>query len=145
MLPFQNKYPGKTADILVPLSDGAGIVEAIGSNVTRFKIGDNVMATCLGSWISGRPPSPDEGIGAGLKDGVLQEYEVYDQQALVTMPSNYDFVQASTLPCAAVTAWNALFGLQGKRVSPGQRVLAQDTGEIFLWALKVCIQIRTCC
>lgn len=76
-----------------------------------------------------------------MKDGVLQEYEVYDQQTLVAMPSKYDFVQASTLPCAAVTAWNALFGLQGKRLTPGQWVLTQGTGGVSLWALQVCTRL----
>lgn len=119
-------------------------MEAVGPDVTRFKVGDKVMPICLGTWVSGRAPSSDEGIGTGMKDGVLQEYEVYDQQALVSMPSNYNYVQASTLPCAAVTSWNALFGLQGKRVTPGQWVLTQGTGGVSLWALQVRPTIPTC-
>jgi NADPH:quinone reductase-like Zn-dependent oxidoreductase len=120
-------------DDLTPLSDGAGEVVAVGENATRYKVGDRVIPTCRPGWIVGRPSDP-RSIG-NVDDGVLREYMIVDEQALVPMPANYTFAQASTLACAAVTAWNALFGL--RRLTPGDWVLTQGTGGVSLFAIQV--------
>jgi NADPH:quinone reductase-like Zn-dependent oxidoreductase len=73
------------------------------------------------------------GLG-GVLDGALREYGAFDEQGLVHMPSNLNFFEASTLPCAAVTAWNALYGL--KPLQPGQTVLTQGTGGVSMFALQ---------
>jgi len=73
----------------------------------------------------------------GNIDGTLQQYGVFDQQGLVSMPSNLNFVEAASLTCAGLTAWNALFGVEGKRLMPGDWVLTEGTGGVSIFALQV--------
>jgi NADPH:quinone reductase-like Zn-dependent oxidoreductase len=75
------------------------------------------------------------GLGGAL-DGTLREYGVFDESGLVAMPTNLSFIEGSTLPCAAVTAWNALYGLESRALKPGQTVLTQGTGGVSLFALQ---------
>jgi len=75
------------------------------------------------------------GVG-GAVDGTLREYGAFDEQGLVHMPSNLNFNEASTLSCAAVTAWNALYGLESRALKPGQTVLTQGTGGVSIFALQ---------
>lgn len=77
-------------------------------------------------------------------DGVLQDYAVVEQEGLFAMPSNYDYVQASTLACAALTSWNCLYGLRSKMVMPGDWVLTEGTGGVSLFAIQVCISFTFC-
>lgn len=126
----------RTEGSLVPLSDGAGEVVAIGRGVTRFKAGDRVISTFFAGRIgaSGR----DEGADAlgGPIDGVLSEYRVFDQQFLVPVPAHLSFEEAATLPCAALTAWSAITG--GKRpLQPGDWVLVQGSGGVSVFALQL--------
>jgi NADPH:quinone reductase-like Zn-dependent oxidoreductase len=111
----------------VPLSDGAGEVVAVGDGVERCKIGDRVVATFF------QPPSGAP-LGSPL-DGALTEYAVFDQRGLLHMPSNLSFEEAATLPCAGVTAWNAL--IEGKRIKPGDSVLVLGTGGVSMLALQI--------
>src|SRR5712672_1606986 len=100
---------GPTKLGVVPLSDGAGEVAAIGDGVTRIKLGDRVIGTFHPRWLGG-PLIADyltDRLGANL-DGMLAEYAVLSEEALVPVPSHLSFEEASTLPCAAVTAWVAL-------------------------------------
>ena len=76
------------------------------------------------------------GLG-GVKDGVLRQYGAFEEHALVHMPSSLDFKQASTLSCAALTAWNGLYGLESKALRPGDTVLTQGTGGVSIFALQV--------
>ena len=119
----------------VPLSDGAGVVEAVGPGVTRFKRGDRVTAIFMQTWIDG--PLTDEksrsALG-GAVDGMLSEYVVLDAEGLVPTPPHLSDEQAACLPCAAVTAWNALV-TQGN-VRAGDTVLVQGTGGVSLFALQ---------
>ncbi|KAK8861384.1 hypothetical protein IAR55_002203 [Kwoniella newhampshirensis] len=134
---ISGQYPMASIDPLVPVSDAAGIVKAVGPKVTRFKPGDDALPIFTQSALFGDVQDKDRATGlGGLIDGVLQKVAVFDEQSLVHMPSNCDHQQGATLPCAAVTAWNALFGLEGKRLAPAQWVLTQGTGGVSLFAVQ---------
>ncbi len=110
---------GAVAANTVPLSDGAGEVVAVGSAVTRFRIGELVAGTFFRGWIDGKPPrGPLAALGAPPADGVLAEFAVFDQQDAVAVPTHLSAAGAATLPCAAVTAWRSLVDI-GK-VAPGE-------------------------
>ena len=111
----------------IPLSDGAGVVEAIGDAVTDFTVGDRVTAT----FSQGRPFRT---LGSPL-DGTLAEYCVFDQAGLLGIPDGLGFEQAATLPCAGVTAWDAL--TEGKRIRSGDTVLTLGTGGVSIMALQL--------
>jgi hypothetical protein len=118
---------GPTKLGVVPLSDGAGEVAAIGDGVTRVKIGDRIAGCFHPRWFGG-PIKPDyltDRLGANL-DGMLAEYALLSEEALIHLPSHLSFEEAATLPCAAVTAWVALTG--HRRVTAGDSVLAQGSG-----------------
>ncbi|NLT67917.1 MAG: NAD(P)-dependent alcohol dehydrogenase [Acidobacteria bacterium] len=119
----------------VPLSDGAGEVVAVGQEVKRFKPGDRVANTFFERWTSGTQTDEHArtALGAG-RDGVLAEYVALHQDGLVTIPEHLDYVEAATLPCAALTAWNAVV-IQGK-VKPGDSVLTLGTGGVSIFALQ---------
>jgi len=118
---------GPTKIGVVPLSDGAGEVAAIGEGVTRVKIGDRIAGCFHPRWFGG-PIKPDyltDRLGANL-DGVLAEYAVFNEEAVVLLPSHLSFEEGATLPCAAVTARVALTG--HRRVTAGDTVLTQGSG-----------------
>ncbi len=120
---------------LIPLSDGAGEVAKIGPGVTRFREGDRVAGIFMQSWIGGEvtPDDFNTALG-GAVDGVLAEYRLFDQSGLVRLPEHLSFEEGATLPCAAVTAWNALFA--GAPLRPGQSVLVLGTGGVSIFALQ---------
>ena len=115
---------------LIPLSDAAGVVAETGSAVTRWKIGDRVSPNFFPTWIGGAfsPSHLSIALGGGQTDGVLSDYVVIDQAAVVAIPDYLSFVEAATLPCAAVTAWHALFERGNLRA--GETVLVQGTGGL---------------
>ena len=76
------------------------------------------------------------GLG-GFVDGTLREYGAFDEMGLVAMPANLNWQEASTLPCAGLTAWNALYGLESRALKPGDVVLTQGTGGVSLFAIQV--------
>jgi NADPH:quinone reductase-like Zn-dependent oxidoreductase len=123
---------------LVPLSDGCGEVVAVGPEVTRVKPGDRVAGCFMQSWIGG-PIGPDDAASSlgGAIDGVLAEYRLFDQNGLVHLPAHLSFEQGASLPCAGVTAWNALFG--GKTLYPGDSVLVLGTGGVSVFALQLAV------
>jgi NADPH:quinone reductase-like Zn-dependent oxidoreductase len=120
---------------LIPLSDGAGVVEAVGPNVRRFKPGDRVIGCFFEHWISGGPSKAKlrSSLG-GSVDGVLAEYRIFRENVLVLTPPHLSDAEAASLPCAGLTAWNAVIGLGG--VKPGDVVLTQGTGGVSLFALQ---------
>ncbi len=120
---------------LVPLSDGAGEVVEVGEGVTRVAPGDRVAPIFMQTWLAGElePEQRGSALGGAI-DGVLAEYAVFDETGLVPIPAHLSFEQAATLPCAAVTAWNALYGLQP--LQPGQTVLVLGTGGVSIFALQ---------
>lgn len=116
---------------LIPLSDAAGEVAAVGEGVTRFAPGDRVLNSFHSHWFAGR--LPDTAVGYGnAQDGWLAEYRVVSEQALVALPDSLTCEQGATLPCAAVTAWTSLAG-----VRPGEVVLTLGTGGVSLFALQL--------
>jgi NADPH:quinone reductase-like Zn-dependent oxidoreductase len=117
----------------IALSDGAGEVMAVGPQVTRFKIGDRVAGTFFRGWIDGPLVANLPALGSPI-DGVLCEYAAFDQNDAVLVPEHLGFEEASTLPCAGVTAWNALMVACGLR--PGHTVLVLGTGGVSLMALQ---------
>ncbi|PKS05518.1 hypothetical protein jhhlp_008209 [Lomentospora prolificans] len=131
------KYPFAQVPNVIPGSDGAGTVLAVGKNVTRFKPGDKVVTLFNQGHIGGSldGSSIQTGLGGAL-DGTFRTVGVFNEQGLVRMPSNLSFIEAATLTCAGLTAWNALFGLTDKKVLPGQWVLTQGTGGVSLFAVQ---------
>jgi NADPH:quinone reductase-like Zn-dependent oxidoreductase len=124
---------------VVPRSDGSGIVTAVGSSVKDFNPGDKVV-THLAPYMDEEEWPALKNIATGLgqvADGTLQEVGVFHESALVRMPSNSGFEQAATLTCSALTAWNALFGLNSKGVKKDDWVLVQGTGGVSVAALQV--------
>lgn len=125
---------------MVPGSDGAGDVVAVGPRVTRFKPGQKVVTLFNQGHLGGSLNSTNSATGlGGVFDGTLRDYGVFDEQGLVEMPSTLSFQEASTLPCAAVTAWNSLFGLESRPLKAGQTVLTQGTGGVSIFAAQVCV------
>ncbi|MBV9735398.1 MAG: NAD(P)-dependent alcohol dehydrogenase [Acidisphaera sp.] len=120
---------------LVPLSDGAGEVAAVGAGVSRVRVGDRVAGIFMQSWLGGQiGPEDHRSALGGAIDGVLAEYVVFDQEGLVHLPDAYAFEEGATLPCAALTAWHALFH-QGALL-PGHSVLVLGTGGVSIFALQ---------
>ncbi|KAI1031137.1 hypothetical protein LB504_000229 [Fusarium proliferatum] len=129
-------YPFPGPDALVPGSDGAGIVEAVGEGVTEWKVGDRVVANFTQEHIAGRL-TRDVGLTqlGGETQGLLGEYFIFPKTGVVKISDYLSFEEASCLPCAALTAWNALYGLTPLR--PGQTVLLQGTGGVSTFALQI--------
>jgi len=120
---------------LIPLSDCAGEVIEIGGEVSRFSIGDRVVAAQIPDWISGRFSRDVMASALGwAADGVLGEYFTGDARGFVPIPDGLTFDEAATLPCAALTAWNALF--EHGDLKPGQTVLVQGSGGVSTFALQ---------
>lgn len=118
---------------LIPLSDGAGEVVAVGSAVTRVRPGDRVAGIFMQSWLDGHLDAPKSASALGGSiNGMLAEFVCLNAEGLVRIPEHLSMEEAATLPCAAVTAWNALF--RSGRVKPGESVLVQGTGGVSLFA-----------
>lgn len=121
----------------VPFSDGAGEVAAIGEGVTKWKIGDRVMPIFAQRWFDGDSSEEKRrtSLGAGAQwPGVLREFGTFGEEGLVGIPEHLSFEEAATLPCAALTAWNALI-LSGK-LKPGETVLTLGTGGVSVFAVQ---------
>ncbi len=120
---------------LVPLSDGVGEVVAVGAEVDRVKPGERVAGTFFERWVAG--DLTDAGARSALggeRDGVLSEYRVLHQDGVVPVPEHLSDEEAASLPCAALTAWNAL--CVQARLGAGDTVLIQGTGGVALFALQ---------
>ena len=122
----------------VPLSDGAGEVIAVGDAVTKWKVGDRVMPIFAQQWFDGEVNEEKRrtSLGAGAYwDGVLRESGVFSEEGLVRIPDHLSYEEASTLPCAALTAWHAL--VVSGRVKAGETVLTLGTGGVSIFALQL--------
>lgn len=128
-------YPRNNRCPVIPLSDGAGEVLAVGERVTRFRPGDRVVNCFFEDWEAGDVDEAQlqTSRGGGI-DGVLAEQVVFNERALLPIPSHLSFEQAATLPCAAVTAWQALVTLGG--VKAGDTILTLGTGGVSIFALQ---------
>jgi NADPH:quinone reductase-like Zn-dependent oxidoreductase len=132
---LKGEYRAATKEGVVPLSDGAGEVIAVGQDVTRVKTGDRVAVACTTDWIGG--PFMDEykqsSVGFRI-DGLLAQQGIFPDSALVHIPDYMSYIEAASLPCAAVTAWTALKTIEP--LQPGQTILIQGTGGVSLFALQ---------
>jgi NADPH:quinone reductase-like Zn-dependent oxidoreductase len=136
LLTVEGHYNPKLKMPRVPLSDGAGEIVALGAEVTGWKAGDRVVVPFFPAWLDGRltPAKAASALGGDV-DGMLQEYVTMPADCLLPVPGHLDFLQAASLPCAAVTAWHGLF-VSGN-LQPGQTVLLQGTGGVSLFGLQL--------
>lgn len=129
-------YMGGDVRPVIPASDGAGEVVAVGGDVTRFRVGDRVATTFFANWVEGRQtPRKSAHSFGGLIDGALAEEIVVSEDSLFAVPAHLDFNEAATLTCAGVTAWNSLF-VEG-RLPAGGTVLLLGTGGVSVWGLQL--------
>lgn len=120
----------------VPCSDGAGEVIEVGTRVSRFKVGARVAGIFFPKWIDGAPTIENNAGSLGAaSDGTLAEQIVLNEESLVGLPDHLGYEEGATLPCAAVTAWNALF-VEGD-LKAGDTVLLQGTGGVSIHALQL--------
>lgn len=133
MMPIPLSFP------FTPASDMAGVVDSIGEGVTRFQPGARVISTFFPEWIDGRPQADARHLpyktSGGYFPGMLAEYVIVNQNGLVAAPETLDDVEASTLPCAGLTAWFAL--VERGNLRAGQSVLVQGTGGVAIFALQI--------
>jgi len=119
----------------IPMSDGAGVVEAVGEGVEEFKVGDGVVSTFFPDWLEG--DVPDRGFtrvpGDGM-DGYARERVTMPATAFTRQPAGYSHAEAATLTCAGVTAWRAL--VPNGNLKAGETVLVQGTGGVSIFALQ---------
>ncbi|QEL57223.1 zinc-dependent alcohol dehydrogenase family protein [Chromobacterium paludis] len=129
-------YPMSWSDGLVPLSDGAGEIIALGEGCRRFAVGDRVCNSFFPEWFGGPFPLEQAArqYGSNL-DGWLCQYKTVSEEALVRVPDHLSYAEAAALPCAALTAWTALTGPQP--VKAGDTVLTQGTGGVSLFAVQL--------
>jgi NADPH:quinone reductase-like Zn-dependent oxidoreductase len=126
---------GVTKLPLIPFSDGAGEVAAVGAGVTRVAVGDRVCPMFFQSWLDGKVSANSRRYAlGGTRPGVLQQTMLLDAEGVSRIPSHLSFREAATLPCAGLTAWRALFWEGG--LQPGQTVLVQGTGGVSIFALQ---------
>ncbi|KAK5989848.1 Zinc-type alcohol dehydrogenase-like protein [Cladobotryum mycophilum] len=131
------KYPLAIKDNVVPGSDGAGTVLAIGKQVTRFQPGDKVITLFNQEHIGGPLNASNAITGLGGQiDGVLRTVGAFNEQGLVRKPDSLTSLEAATLPCAGLTAWNAIFGSVDHIAKPGHWILTQGTGGVSIFALQ---------
>ena len=121
---------------LVPMSDGAGIVEATGEGVTRVLQGDRVTPLFFPHWVSGEALHGERAVSGGLETtGTLREYGVYSQDAVIVMPAHLSAAEAACYPCAGLTAWTSL--VTKSAIGPGDTVLVQGTGGVAMASLQL--------
>jgi NADPH:quinone reductase-like Zn-dependent oxidoreductase len=135
---LHGQFPVGTRQTLVPVSDGAGEVVAKGAAVTRFHVGDRVAGIFFQNWISGpAPANAGQSVLGSSLDGMLSQYVALDESGVVKIPATLSYEEASTLPCAGVTAWNGLF-TRG-RIQPGDYVLLEGTGGVSMLGLSLAL------
>jgi NADPH:quinone reductase-like Zn-dependent oxidoreductase len=134
LMVVKGQYNPKMALPRIPLSDMAGVVESLGAGVTRVAVGQRVAGLFMPAWTEGAlDDARARSALGGAVDGVLAEYVVLPEDAVVPVPEHLSDEEAATLPCAGVTAWNAI--VEGG-VRAGDSVLVQGTGGVSLFALQ---------
>jgi NADPH:quinone reductase-like Zn-dependent oxidoreductase len=136
LLTVKGGYGSRQKFPLVPCSDGAGVVEAVGDGVRGFAIGDRVVGSFFEGWLGGEPSEARmrSALG-GAVDGTLSEYRIFRADAVVKTPVHLTDIEAATLPCAGLTAWSAVVKLGN--IKPGQTVLTQGSGGVSIFALQI--------
>jgi NADPH:quinone reductase-like Zn-dependent oxidoreductase len=138
LMTVKGAYNPKLQPHRIPCSDGAGIISAIGEGVTEVAVGDRVCGTFFQHWIEGDPaPEKFKGALGGDIDGTLAQQIVLDQHGIVKFPDHLSFEEAATLPCAGVTAWNAV--VTAANTKSGDTVLLQGTGGVSCFALQFAV------
>ncbi len=134
LLVVKGLYNPKLPLPLIPFSDGAGDVVAVGDGVSRVKVGDRVVAIFMQTWLAGEltDSKARSALGGGI-DGILAEYVVLHEDGVVHIPEHLSYEETATLPCAAVTAWHAVIETGLKL---GESVLVLGTGGVSLFALQ---------
>jgi NADPH:quinone reductase-like Zn-dependent oxidoreductase len=127
-------YPLPVKPDVVMCADGAGEVGDIGAGVSRVAVGDKVAASMFPRWLDGPIELEYAPQIGGSLDGMLTEYVVLSEDGVVRLPDHLTFEEGATLPCAAVTAWNALTG--ARRLQAGDAVLTLGSGGVSLFALQ---------
>lgn len=120
----------------IPVSDGVGIIVEAGSEVTTIAVNDRVAGLFLPNWIDGKLTAEKlaNPLGGKVRDGLLQEYVVLNEDELIKVPDFLTDVEAATLPCAALTAWHGL--MEKDKIQPGNTVLIQGTGGVSLFSIQ---------
>lgn len=120
---------------VIPVSDGAGVIVALGADVTGYAPGDRVVGIFRQNWQGGAMPlrAAQSDLG-GSRDGMLTELVALNEEAICKLPDYLSWAEAATLPCAALTAWHALS--VGEMIKPGQSVLVLGSGGVSLFALQ---------
>jgi len=132
----QGRYNPRLAMPRVPCSDGAGEIAAVGTGVTQWKPGDRVAGTFFQNWLDGEPSAAkSRGALGGDVDGMLAGEVLLPEDGVVRLPEHLTYQEGATLPCAALTAWNALFTVADTR--PGDTVLIEGTGGVSIFALQL--------
>jgi NADPH:quinone reductase-like Zn-dependent oxidoreductase len=131
---LRGTYPLPVKPTLTPISDGAGEIVAVGEGVTRTKIGDRIAAHIFPHWIDGPFGWEYSAQIGGSLDGMLTEYTLLSEEAVVLIPDHLSYMEAAALPCAGVTAWNAVTG--GLPIKAGDTVLTLGSGGVSLFALQ---------
>lgn len=131
----EGRYQGQPDQPFIALSDGAGEVVAVGASVSRFAVGDRVIGCFWQGWQAGPLGACSTAIPlGGPLDGMLAEQVLLDESGVVACPAHLSWEEAATLPCAALTAWQALVG-EGQ-LKAGDWVLLQGSGGVSLFALQ---------
>ncbi len=124
-----------TDDGRIPMSDGAGVVTAVGEGVSQFAAGDRVLSHFFPHWQDGGPTaSRTRGIPGDNVDGFAASTVTMPEAAFSRMPTNLDFAAAATLTCAGLTAWRAV--MVETHLKPGDWVLVQGSGGVSIFALQ---------
>jgi len=128
-------YNPKMALPRIPCSDGAGEIVEVGEGVTDFKPGDRVAGIFMQRWLDGPPTAAKQKAALGGDvDGMLTECVVLDATGVVRLPEHLSYEEGATLPCAGVTAWNAV--VTAAHSQPGGTVVTQGTGGVSIFALQ---------
>ena len=131
----RGSYRMPVRDNVIPLSDGAGEVAAIGPDVTRFKVGDRVAGNFFQRWPGGEPAADAHASALGGSiDGMLADYALLEEDGVVKIPPHLSLEEGATLPCAAVTVWHAM--MEHAKLKAGDTMLLQGTGGVSVFGLQ---------
>lgn len=133
---MRGTYGGRQPNAgIVPLSDGAGEVVALGADVRGFAVGDRVAGLFRQNWQGGKMPlrALDADLG-GSRDGMLTDFIALNEESVVKLPAHFSYQEGATLPCAALTAWHALHA--GEPLGAGETVLVLGSGGVSVFALQ---------
>ena len=136
LLVVTGRFPRVQQEVIIPLSDGAGEVVAVGEDVTSLVVGDRVTPLYCQTWMAGEMEDRDTAWSlGGCIDGVAAQYRVFGEQGVLKFPDHMTYHEAATLPCAALTVWNSLHG--SCPLAAGDTVLTLGTGGVSIHALQM--------